>query len=236
MISARRAATPVRAPRTTLAAPPQLQSGDRLGAAEFLRRYDAMPEVKKAELINGIVYMASPVRAKQHGIPDGMMQLWLGTYAAHTPGTLVAANSTVRFDADNVPQPDALLMIEKGGRAKIGKDGYVHGAPELIVEVAASSASLDMNDKLHAYRRAGVLEYVCWRPEEKACDWFVLEEDRFIQLQPDKSHLLRSQAFPGLVLDLRALLNENAAAVLAALNKNLGKAAHKAFAAKLAAR
>jgi len=234
MITARRAATPARGRREIIPAPPPLQNGDRLGAAEFLRRYSAMPEVKKAELINGIVYMASPVRAKQHGIPDGIMQLWLGTYAAHTPGLLVAANSTVRFDADNMPQPDALLMIEKGEQARIGKDGYIHGAPELVVEIAASSASLDLNDKLDAYRRAGVLEYVVWRPEEQLCDWFVLEEDRFIKLLPDKQHLIRSQAFPGLVLDVKALLAENAAALLAALNKSLGKAAHKAFAAKLA--
>jgi Uma2 family endonuclease len=220
----------------TITAPPPLQNGDRLGAAEFLRRYSAMPEVKKAELINGIVYMASPVRAKQHGIPDNIIQGWLFNYVACTPGVSAAANSTVRFDADNVPQPDALLMIERGGRARIGKDGYVHGAPELIVEIAASSASLDLNDKLHAYRRAGVLEYVVWRPEEKACEWFVLEDDRFIQLRPDKSHLLRSQTFPGLALDVKALLAENAAGVLAALNKSLGKAAHKAFVARLATR
>jgi Uma2 family endonuclease len=234
MISARRAATPAPTRRMAIGAPPLLQNGDKLGAAEFLRRYSAMPELKKAELINGIVYMASPVRAKQHGTPDSLIQGWLFTYMAHTPGLRVAANSTVRFDADNVPQPDALLMIEKGGRARIGKDGYIHGAPELIVEIAASSASLDMNDKLHAYRRAGVLEYICWRPEEGACDWFVLEEDRFIRLMPDKSHLLRSQVFPGLVLDVKALLNENAAGLLSTLSKSLGKAAHRAFVAKLA--
>ena len=223
MITARRSHTGTRSTRQGLTAPPMLQSGDRLTGTEFLRRYSAMPEVKKAELINGIVYMASPVRAKQHGIPDSIMQVWLGTYAAHTPGLLVAANSTVRFDADNIPQPDALLMIENGGQAAIGKDGYVHGAPELVVEIAASSAALDLHDKLDAYRRAGVCEYLVWRPEEKQCDWFVLENDQFIPLKPDK----------GLTLDVQALLDEDAAAVLAALNKTLGKAAHKSFASRL---
>lgn len=236
MITARRASAAPSGRRTTITAPPPLQNGDRLTATEFLRRYSAMPEVKKAELINGIVYMASPVRAKQHGIPDGIMQVWLGTYAAHTPGLLVAANSTVRFDADNIPQPDALLMIERGGQARIGKDGYVHGAPELVVEIAASSASLDLHDKLDAYRRAGVREYIVWLPVEKECRWFVLEDDNFIQLRPDRHHLLRSQTFPGLTLDVQALVSENAAAVLAALNKTLGKAAHRAFVAELAKR
>lgn len=236
MISTRRASATTAKRRTTVAAPPLLQSGDRLTSAEFLRRYEAMPEVKKAELINGIVYMASPVRAKQHGTPDGIIQGWLFTYMANTPGTRIAANSTVRFDADNIPQPDALLMIEDGGQAKIGKDGYVHGAPELVVEIAASSAALDLHGKLDAYRRAGVREYIVWRPEEKLCDWFVLEDDNFIRLEPSRHHLLHSQVFPGLTLDVQALVRENAAGVLAALNKTLGKAAHKAFAAKLAKR
>lgn len=234
MITARRASTAPATRRMTIAAPPPLQNGDRLSAAEFLRRYSAMPEVKKAELINGIVYMASPVRAKQHGTPDSIIQVWLGTYAAYTPGIRVAANSTVRFDADNIPQPDALMMIESGGQAKIGKDGYVHGAPELVVEIAASSAALDLHDKLDAYRRAGVCEYIVWRPEEKACDWFILEEDNFIKLAQDKGHVLSSQVFPGLTLDVLALVSENAAGVLAALNRALGKAAHRAFVKKLA--
>jgi len=229
MITARRSPTAKSSTRQVLTAPPMLQSGDRLTGAEFLRRYSAMPEVKKAELINGIVYMASPVRAKQHGIPDNLIQGWLFNYVAHTPGTRAAANSTVRFDADNIPQPDALLMIEHGGQARIGNDGYVHGAPELVVEIAASSAALDLHDKLDAYRRAGVCEYLVWRPEEKQCEWFVLENDQFIPVKPDKG-LMRSQTFPGLTLDVQALLREDAAAVLAALNKTLGKATHKAFA------
>ncbi len=233
VITARRALESTSPRIRTVVEPPLLQNGDQLTAAEFLRRYDAMPEVKKAELINGIVYMASPVRAKQHGIPDSLMQLWLGTYSAHTPGTCVAANSTVRFDADNVPQPDALLMIEPGGQARIGKDGYIHGAPELVVEIAASSASLDLHGKQDAYRRAGVLEYLVWRPVEKVCDWFVLEEDNFIPLAPGKDGLLHSRAFPGLVLNVPALLSEDAPVLLASLTKVLGKAAHKSFVRRL---
>lgn len=233
MITARRAMHRPRPSRVAVGAPPPLQSGDKLTASEFLRRFDAMPELKKAELINGIVYMASPVRAKQHGTPDSIVQGWLFTYYAHTPGTRIAANSTVRFDADNVPQPDALLMIEPGGGASIGKDGYVHGAPELVVEIAASSVSLDLHEKQDAYRRAGVLEYLVWRTEDQMVDWFVLEDEKFIRLTPAKNGTLESRAFPGLVLDVPALLREDAGALLARLNKSLGKPAHKNFAARL---
>src|SRR5437899_12559284 len=105
---------------TTPTEMPPLENGDRLTAQEFLRRYEAMRHVKKAELIEGIVYMGSPVPYTQHAQPDGIVQTWLGTYAAHTPGTENAPNATIRLDIDNVPQPDALLRIlpECGGRSR----------------------------------------------------------------------------------------------------------------------
>lgn len=233
MITARRSQLSTAARRQVVTAPSPLYSGDKLTASEFLRRFEAMPEVKKAELIHGIVYMASPVRAKQHGTPDSIMQGWLFTYMASTPGTRVAANSTVRFDADNVPQPDALLMIESGGQAKMGKDGYIHGAPELVIEIAASSVSLDLHEKKDAYRRAGVQEYLVWRTEDQVVDWFVLEEEVYVRLNPAKNGTLQSRCFPGLVLDVPALLKEDAAALLSRLNKSMGKPAHQAFTKRL---
>lgn len=133
---------------------PPLENGDRLTAREFLRRYLAMPHVRKAELIHGIVYMGSPVRLDRHGEPDNLIQTWLGSYSIATPGVRAAANSTTRLGPDDVPQPDALLRIlpECGGQSRLDAAGYLLGAPELVVEIAASSVSLDDGDKLVAYR------------------------------------------------------------------------------------
>ena len=66
---------------------------------------------------------------------------------------------------DNMPQPDAFLYVlpAAGGQVRIAEDGYIEGAPELIVEIASSSASHDLHEKLNAYRRNGVREYVVWR-------------------------------------------------------------------------
>src|SRR5258707_15169718 len=88
-----------------------LENGEHLSASEFMPRYEAMPEVKKAELINGIVYMGSAVRFDRHGKPDNLIQTWLGTYAIATPGVEAAANTTTRLGLDDVPQPDGLLLI-----------------------------------------------------------------------------------------------------------------------------
>jgi Uma2 family endonuclease len=213
-----------------------LESGDSLGAAEFLRRYESMPGVKKVELIEGIVYMPSPVRLA-HGAPDTLIQTWLGSYAARTPGTQAAGNVTVQLDAVNVPQPDALLRIlpECGGETSLDPAGYLLGPPELIVEVAASSVAIDLHEKLRAYRRAGVREYLVWRTLDLQFDWFVLDQDEYRSNAPASPGLLRSPHFPGLVLAVDALLNHDLAKVLDVLQAHLHTSAHSDFVAQLEA-
>jgi Uma2 family endonuclease len=214
-----------------------LESGDSLGAVEFLRRYEAMPDVKKAELIEGTVFMPSPVRLA-HAAPDTLIQTWLGTYAARTPGTQAAGNVTVRLDLENVPQPDALLRIlpECGGQTSLDAAGYLCGPPELIVEVAASSVAIDLHDKLRSYRRAGVREYLVWRPLDRQFDWFTLDQDEYRSNAPDSQGVLRSPHFPGLALAVEAMLDHDSAKVLDVLQTNLQNPAHAAFVAQLAAR
>jgi len=182
-----------------------LENGDRLTRAEFERRYEAMPGLKRAELIEGVVYVPSPVRHVQHGRPSSNIEVWLGTYRVSTPGTDSGGNSTVRLDYDNELQPDILLRLEHGGRSEIGPDGYLEGPPELIVEVAASSASYDLHDKLRAYRRNGVQEYVVWRVLDGALDWFVLREGSYERLASDEAGVLKSEVFPGLWLAVPSL-------------------------------
>lgn len=214
-----------------------LENGERLPAAAFLSRYEAMPRVKKAELIEGVVYMGSPVRADWHGEPDSLIQLWLGLYAARTEGVKVCANSTLVLDADNVVQPDAMLRLEpsSGGSSRL-EQGYVTGAAELVVEIAASSSAIDLHDKLRAYRRNGVKEYLVWRTLDGELDWFVLAEGEYARQQPDGEGLCRSAQFPGLVLNVPALLAQEGAKVIATLSTALESAEHREFLRQLAER
>ena len=177
---------------------PALENGDRLTRCEFERRYAVRPEVKKAQLIEGIVYLPSPV-GLVHAEAHAAIQSVLTVYAAFTAGVRVADNATVRLDLDNEPQPDVLLRIESraGGRSRVS-DAYLEGAPELIVEVAASSASIDLHDKLRAYRRNGVQEYVVWRTREQRIDWFELVDGDYLSLPPDDQGVIHSRVFPGL--------------------------------------
>jgi len=214
---------------------PPLESGDRLSRQEFERRYQAMPKIQKAELIEGVVYVASPVRATSHGRPHAKIMTWLGAYWAATPGIDLQDNATVRLDGDNQPQPDALLRIEPevGGNSRISDDDYVEGAPELIAEVAASSASYDLNDKLNAYCRNGVQEYIVWQIYENRLDWFCLQESRYVSLEPDVAGTIRSHLFPGLWLSVTALQQGELAQVLAVLQQGLQTPEHQAFIERL---
>ncbi|MGF1535567.1 MAG: Uma2 family endonuclease [Elainellaceae cyanobacterium] len=216
---------------------PPLQNGDRLTRLEFERRYQAMPHVKKAELIEGIVYIASPLRFEPHAEPHGDLMIWLGNYKVATPGVRMGDNATVRLDVGNEPQPDALLMIDEGcgGRARINADGYVEGAPELVVEVAASSAAIDLGDKKRAYRRSGVAEYLVWQVFDQKLDWYRLTEDDYVLLEGDDQGIVRSVVFPGLWLNRAAMLAGDMPAVLAVLQRGLASEAHQAFLGQLTA-
>lgn len=198
--------------------PMPLENGESMHSREFMRRYARMPQVKKAELIEGVVYMGSPVSVR-HAKPDAIVQGWLTTYAARHPETEAFCNVNVILDADNTVQPDALLrhLPEHGGATQINKDGYVTGPPELIVEIAASSASIDLRDKRRAYCRNGVREYLVWIVTESRLIWHWLEEDDYVPQEPDANDLLHSRVFPGLRLPVAALLACDAARVLDAL-------------------
>jgi Uma2 family endonuclease len=217
---------------------PPLENGDRLSRSEFERRYHAMPKNVKAELIRGVVYMASPARFDLHGRPDSRSTVWLGTYAAATPGMDFASNSTVRLTSDTEPQPDAVLFIrpEYGGTVVISDDDYIENSPDLIVEVAASSVSIDLGAKFEAYAEAGVREYVVWRTLDGAIDWFALREGHYVPLGPDEAGVLRSDAFPGLWLSVPAALQRDMAAILATLRQGIKSPEHARFAAELASR
>jgi hypothetical protein len=214
---------------------PPLTNGDHLTQAEFLRRYSAMPEVHDAELIEGVVYMPSPVTHGYHGSPHFHLITWLGLYEMHTPGTGGGDKSTLRLDELNAPQPDAYLIVlpSHGGQVQLDSGTYIVGAPELVAEVAASSAAIDLNAKKTAYLRNGVREYVVWRVFDQAIDWFVAREGRFDRLVPAEGSRFESQVLPGLWLDAAALIGGDMLSVDRTVRQGIATPEHAAFVASL---
>ncbi|AFY32317.1 Uma2 family endonuclease [Calothrix sp. PCC 7507] len=214
---------------------PPLESGDRLNRPEFERRYAAAPHIRKAELIEGIVYVASPLRHELHGKPHSRVMTWLGVYQSLTPGVDLSDTPTVRLDLDNEPPPDAVLFIEPnaGGQTRLSSDDYIEGAPELIVEIAASSAAIDRGSKKQVYRRNGVREYVIWQSYENEIEWFYLSDGDYRSLSPDADGIIRSQVFPGLWLAVEMLLSNQMAQVLEVLQLGLNSQEHGDFVKQL---
>jgi Uma2 family endonuclease len=223
----------VKSPVSPLTIPP-LENGDRLNRYEFERRYSAMPYLKKAELIEGIVYLPAASRFKSHAQPHSRIIGWLGTYEAMTPGIAVADAPTVRLDVDNEPQPDAVLLISTGGQTRVSEDDYIEGAPEFVVEIAASSVAIDLHAKKQFYRRNGVKEYLVWQVLDQKVSWFYLEQGEYLDLSVDADGILRSRVFPGLWLAIADLLAGNMQQVLAILQTGLQSAEHRTFVEKLA--
>ncbi|MEH1920893.1 MAG: Uma2 family endonuclease [Nostoc sp.] len=199
------------------------------------KSHTEMPN-KKAELIEGVVYVASPLRFRSHGQPHGQLITWLGVYQVFTPGVALGDNATVRLDLDNEPQPDVLLLIDKPakGQAQIDKDDYIEGAPELVAEVAASSASIDLYDKKRAYRRNGVQEYIVWKTLENKLDWFCLQNGEYLPLVADADGVIKSRVFPGLWLAVTSLITGDMTTVLAVLQQRLNSKEHTEFIEHLA--
>ena len=215
---------------------PRLQLGDRLTRAEFEKRYHQMPQGIKCELIEGQVYvMSSLVSADGHAVPHFDFITWLGNYVVSTPGVEGGDNATIRLDMDNEPQPDAFLRIKPshGGQSTTSDDDYIEGAPELVAEIAASIASYDLHQKLNAYRRNSVGEYIVWRVWDQQIDWFVLRNEQFEAAQTDQSGLFKSDVFPGLWLDPAAMLSGDRGRVMEVAQQGISSPEHQQFAEEL---
>ncbi len=213
---------------------PPLYNGDRLTQAEFHRRYEAMPEGVKAELIGGVVYMASPLR-RPHGTHHPRLSLVFGLYEAATPGVEVADNLTVILGRRAEPQPDLLLRVatECGGQSHYNENDYLVGAPELIAEIAHSSEAIDLGTKRRDYQRAGAQEYIVVSLRERKVRWFHFPSRR--ELRPDRQGVWRSKVFPGLWLDGPAFFARDSARLMAAVQQGVATPEHAAFVARLAA-
>lgn len=194
---------------------PALENGAVMTREEFHRLYAECEGYERVELIEGVVYLPSPIKVTSHADPHALMLLWLGTYAAPLDDVRALPPASVLLDDSNEPEPDALLI--RTTPDWLSDDGYVAKAPELVVEISGSSFSRDANQKRRAYERNGVREYIVWRTLDGAIDWFVLRGGSFELKAPDGRGSIESEQFPGLVMDVPAMLAMDRKAVLAAL-------------------
>lgn len=220
--------------RPKSAALPPLSAGQRLDPDTFHDRYEAMPPGTRAELIDGIVHMPSPL-GSDHSDMQFIAIAWLGCYQAAIPGVRGTDNASLRLGGSSEVQPDATLHIraECGGQSRRERR-YSSGPPELVVEVSATTLATDLGVKRELYGRSGVREYLIVATEPGRVFWHARRDDQWIEVPPDPDGLHRSEAFPGLWLDPSALLADDIRGVLDALNRGLAMPEHAAFVEQLA--
>jgi hypothetical protein len=214
---------------------PPLVAGQHLDQPTFHERYEAMPPETRAELVDGVVYMPSPMR-HDHGQESRVVAGWLDNYQRLTPGVDGGDGSTLKLDLRGEPQADHHLRIpaEVDGQSHIDAEGYVVGAPEFVAEISRSTRSFDLNAKKADYRRAGVLEYLVIELDPNRIHWFVRRGDRFEELRPGPDGIYRSEVFPGLWLDPRALFAQDRGRLYRMLRQGIRSPEHAEFAARMA--
>ncbi len=207
-----------------------LQSGDRLGVAEFHQRYAQHPSIKKAELVEGVVYMSSPVYTS-HSKPHAQLVFWAGLYLAGTPSVQMGDNQSVRLDNDNEVQPDICLWQDNsvGSQISITQKGLLLGSPDLVIEVAANSVAYDLHQKLRVYQRSGVREYLVFVAYEQETRWFHLVDGVYQEIAADAQGVLRSRLFPGLWIHPVHVWQNDFAAMQTLLQAGLDSPEHATF-------
>ncbi|HZK79476.1 MAG TPA: Uma2 family endonuclease [Humisphaera sp.] len=214
--------------------PLELHNGDRMTQEEFHRAYERTPENFKAELIGGIVYVASPLKLT-HGKNHPPLSTIFFVYEGDTPGVECGDNTTVLLGGDAEPQPDLFMRVlpEFDGQSRTSDDEYVVGPPELVAEIAVSTRAIDLHAKRNDYTRYGVKEYLVVCPREKEVRWFDLAANQELPLGPDG--IIRIRQFPGMWIDVAALLDRKPTQLLATLQRGLESPEHAEFVARLAA-
>jgi Uma2 family endonuclease len=197
-----------------------LHNGDRMSRDEFLWRWEQIPEIKRAELIDGMVYLSSPL-SERHSDYEQLLNRWLSHYESEVPGLKILPNATWLL-GDSSPQPDLALIRQAGTSRSSGK--FREGPPELVVEICYSSLAYDLGPKLELYRRARVQEYLTILLEDKKAQWRSLNSDGRYQVLKPSSGFLKSLVFSGFWLDPGALFPPDRKRLLAGVDAGLPQA------------
>lgn len=213
---------------------PGLYQGMCLSQSEFHKLYEECPPGQKFELLDGVVYMAA-AQHRPHGRFEPLLASMLMHYQMKTPGVEVLQHTSTIMDEWNEPQPDLQLRIqsEYGGTSSVDSDEDIAGAPELVIEVAHSSVSIDLKVKRKIYEKQGVREYIVVCIDAEELRWFIMDHG---ERDLDADGILRSDQFPGLWFDSAALFEYRPHDVMKTLNRGLRTRRHALFAAELKAR
>ena len=170
--------------------------------------YWRLPDGKRAELINGILYDIAPPSFQHQKLVSEVTQL-LGTYVKVHGGSceVIPAPFAVNLQADDKDwvEPDVSVICD---HSKLTSKGC-EGAPDLIVEIVSpSSRKMDYIIKNGKYAEAGVREYWIIDPEKERITIYNYEKDAAPVIYPFAAPF-ESAVFPGLQVTIASFYTPN---------------------------
>ena len=158
---------------------------------------------QKADLINGVIYMASPESVEHNDLVswfDGVLRVFLEDRRL---GRVTVNRVAYRLTERDAPEPD--IAIVRAERQAIMKSGHVAGAPDLAIEIVSpDSIHRDYEEKRRQYDEAGVKEYWIIDPLDCSATFMVRGPSGLVGVHIE-NNIFRSQAVPGFWIDVRWL-------------------------------
>ena len=145
-----------------------------------LEVFRMLPEGTLCEVIDNVLYM-SPAPLYSHQRLVGLLFKNLSVYLDQTQtGEAIISPFDVYFEnLQSAVQPDVLVLLNET-RHILKEDGYIHGAPDIIVEVLSSDKKKDLVKKKNLYERAGVKEYFTVNPVDRETSSWLLKENVYV--------------------------------------------------------
>jgi Uma2 family endonuclease len=186
-------------------APPNRDAEDLVSVEEF---YRLVPDGQKADLIDGVIYMASPDSRRANTLTGFVHWLVKGfVEARQTGGDVFFSRYACRLGEFHAPEPDVGYVRPE--RVGLVEEGGLRGAPDIAVEIVSrESRHRDYDDKRRLYEEAGVSEYWIIDPIQKRVEFLVLEERRYRLAPLEQNRVFRSRALSGFWIDVDWLLSD----------------------------
>jgi Uma2 family endonuclease len=158
---------------------------------------ERIPEGLKADLIDGVIHVASPDNLKHYEI-----DFWLAEIIARflrkrkIKGRVFGWRIAFRLDDENGPEPDLAYVGPE--RTHLIRATHVKGPPDWALEIVSpSSVERDYTQKHDQYERFGVPEYWIIDPVEERMTCYRLGKNGKYKEIRSREGKIHSQVIPG---------------------------------------
>jgi Uma2 family endonuclease len=186
-----------------MAAPPRnAPDSDLVTVEEF---FCLVPDGQKADLIDGVIYMASPDTRRHDRLGGWIKFLLQGYTAVNRLGEVYGSRFAFALSEFRAPEPDVAFV--RSERLSLVEERRMVGGPDIAVEIVSrDSRQRDYGEKKQLYAEAGVSEYWIIDPLQQRVEFHRLHAGRYELVPLEHNRLFRSAVLEGFWLDVEWLV------------------------------